>query len=1176
MFLTIVGPVGHEEETIALSCLGMNLGTVLRQYDEAIEACWINNRPDMNWRRYIPNKHDRVKVQLHTGTAAFFLPLFSTFLSASAAATAASVASAITVSLVVSAIGMGIQMALAPKPAHLNGDNSQSFGISGFQNTTGQGTPIPVCYGRNRVTPHIIASGIDVSADHKDMLGRVLYSIGDTGGDEYESISDVEIDNVAADQYEGLVVQTRLGSLTQTVIPEFGNTTSIWFDGRTIPWNDTFNTGSFIRRANTTNEVDRDILTITFPSGLWRTRTSGKRDEDKATLRIWYADSNSDLNNEANWHIAPATAEYFIGNPADPDWLFVNNVQSALYYRLQIDFPSRGDWTLRFLITNSHNFWYPPDAVHSATMVLYNIEEVQFTTDTYPGFALLALTNIPAKQIKSLQSMKVTCLVNGKKVNTPNGKMFSRSRQWIVRDLMTGPCGMDYEFDDSELDLVQWQNEAAYYDDPVPGHVITSGTVTSGTTASVIHLDTAITLDASIYFLTVKNADHNEFQRITDGAGTYTTVNVTAFSFTPDPGDEFTFAASEPRDCCDFILNQRKWDIDWVRAVAGEGRACVAPSGLLWKYLIEKPGDPNLLFCEPGNIIENTIQLDVSPPEDDPYNQILAEFRDETDHYNPALTQPVDGPDTPYPSVIQKAVHFDTVTRESQAIRECMIVIKRQFLERRKWSFISPLGKIVSEPLDIDWMSERQLGDIGAYTGILPAGSTTTVINLPIPVVLDPAKSYIMLIQKRDNTPAESRTVSTGPGEWIQVTVSSPYTTAPTEGSWFALGELLVDNIQTRCREITVDSDGRVKQMRSEYVPEIFTADPIPPKQIRRHFPYVSVPPIPLRDAAVRAQLVQRIDGSWGTVILYDVTPGLIKIASTNSAVIWPTVWIPITVLPQQIQGVISGVNSFQRYYFAGAFWQLTSGSGAGVSSKRKIVDFDPNPIFQSGVTSYSITLEGAQPPGAITGESCLIEWERFSDTAGFKVDLSTDAFAWSEVGRARGFHYEVDGGDQGGTFYYRFTPLNASEVQNKIARLVKGPITISGDLTAPPAPISVMAFATTSLITVEATFQLPMALDFAGIEILVKQFQYAGSPAHKVYANVPVIQTRTDATRENGTGGTVAIRKTVDIRNVFNYPPAPQLWDAQVRAYDYSGNKSAWVMGNDFYPQQLTQADIA
>ena len=1130
MFLTIVGPVGHEE-TRAVVTRGMNLATLLGNYGQAVEACFINNNPTVNWGGYIPQRNDRVTVHINTGIVAAMIPaIVTTIISAEMAAM---IANAVIMAVVNLVIGIVVQ-ALTPQPKAAKLDGSPTpYGITGFQNTTGQGVPIPVYWGENIVTPHIVAGGIDVSADHKTMLGKVLYCIGDSMGDGYQSLSNVEIDNIPVSQYEGVRVDYRLGTMDQTVIPEFENTSTPWFDGRNLPWDDVTNDGDWIIYETKATNVSRIGVTFAFPGGLYRMNKTGSRRPEIVSIWIQYQRVGDDPN---AWTYSRPKAGEYVGDRLS--YHFEDDSQSALYYKIFVDFGSvcqaaadrywldypdvkadpyfgttadaaydhyttyksygyvwhfelcsGSQWRVRFMVNGSH-MAFPKDENHSAQVQLYNVEEIIFTTRAYPGYVLLALLDIPAKQIKSLQSMKVTVKVEGKKIAVPGftEKVYSRKRAWIVRDMMVGPCGMDYEFDESEINEAQWITESAYHD-------------------------------------TVVDAQ---------GGGT------------------------ELYDLCDVPCTNRQWDWDWVKAVAGEGRARVIPSGYQWHLLIDKPGSPNLLYSEPGNVIENSIQMEIGPLEDDPYTEIIAEFRDVDDNDRPALTPPIYAdPANPPPSIIQKAIHFDTIRRESQAIRECRVIIKRQFLERRRWNFSTPIGMIVSEPWDLDYFCERKIGETGAYTGVLPAGSTTTTVTLPFIATLEADRTYMMAVQRRDASPTERKIVSTGPGNWGQVEVTSPFSIAPAEGDWCALGRMEEDYTVTRCQDVKIDNSGKISQIRTVYKPEVYTADDLPPKSERRKFGYSSIPPLPLLDAAVSAQVVTKNDGTQGNLITFDITPGLIShtgqvrgAASTNYF---------------QADSTFEPLDWWNAEYYRDAWVQMLNGQN-WQQGARRIYHYDPGPM--------AVYFDPPFPYVVEYGAHYKIFWEKFTDTHGFILETSLDASAWTEIARPTGFHYQRDGDDLGGFRYYRFTPLNAYGVPNNFGRQIRW-TTVVGDSVAPAAPISVVAFATTLFITVEATFTLPMAYDFSGIEILVRQFQYGGVPVRKIYAVIPVVNTRMDATRENGTSGTIAIKKTVDVRNIYTYPPVPQAWDVAVRAYDYSGNKSAWVQGNDFYPQKLTAADI-
>ena len=1117
MFLIEHGPAGKIVEHGAIDNRDLTLGRILEGVE--VDSVWVNRYPKADWPSYVPVRGDKVEFYSQIGTPIQWIQGIIMLITIIASVLQATV--------------------FAPRRPKISGDRSDAFGTTGFRNTTGQGVPILRAYGYNRIYPHVIASSVRTNPDHKSMVGKWLGCVGASDDNGWEDLTDILINDIPVEQFEGVIVHKRLGTPDQAIIPGFEDVPTAWLVNQEVPYDEDNEQGSPIVYTTKANNPNVSVLTFSFPSGLYRINASGKRKPDVVAVDIWQRRADPSQTDADYVRVLPSyegEGGYVPSNGVGYEQFhFEDSTQSGTFRDVVIDHAPifagyAGDPTEVYIkIQISHAGDGPHDEPHATTLFLYNVEEIIYTTRNYPNRVLLGLENLPSRQIPNLESMKVSVLAKCQRVKeydstgTNYTLKASRKRCWNTAHFLSNQrIGMGYEIDESEIDTVQWAYDAqAYYDEQVQ--------------------------------VDVKDAQGNIIS-------TY----------------------DETRDYCDIIIADRKWDWEHVKRMVGEGRAILFPSNGKWKWAVDKPGSPDLLLSEPGNIIEGSITQEISPP-DKYWNQIIGEYRDETDNYQPAITPAINADDlnlipAPPASVVQEAVSYETITRRSQAMRENMVMIKRQFLEKRRWTFTSPQTAIVKEPLDLDWLCERVLGDEGCFTGYIGDGSTTTDVILDRPVEIRNAQ-YLLVIQHRDGSMAESRIVSTGEGDWIKITVESAFTKIPARNDIYALGVIDVDHVVTRCREMTINAEGRVEQLRTEYRPEVYTPDPMFEGFNSHIFPIVSMPPLPLRDAYVSNHNTLKADGSWGLTLNFDVTPGEHRTASVNTGVSWPVVWLPVSLLPQQYQGpsLQPGEpprNSFQRYYFNGAYWQLTSGNGAGYASRRKIIDFDPNPVSILGTLSYSITLEGSQPPGSITGENCTIEWDRWAETRGFKLEISQDALAWTLVTKKEGFHQELDGGDQGGSWYYRFTPFNVSGIENNVARLVKG-VAIQGDTVAPPAPISVLGFATTSFITIEATFQLPMALDFAGIEILARQFGYSGVPPHKVYQIGNLVLTRLAATRENGTSGTIAIRKTVDIRNVYVYPPAGQAWDAEVRAYDYSGNKSAAVMSNDFYPQKFTAADI-
>jgi hypothetical protein len=1141
MFLTVAmrEDSGLYEDSATVDANGANLSHLLQQYAIGIEACLINGRLVADWENYIPQKSERVRLVLKTEAPALFLPLFTPLFATAAAATVAATVTSMIVSMAVSMAIGAIIRALTPNPKapKLDGNGAQAFGITGFTNTTGQGVPIPVWYGEQRVWGHVIASGANLSADYTTMLANILYCLGDSGGDGYEAIYDVRIDRIPADQYKGVTVHTRLGSLTQSVIPEFSRTSNLFVDGRTLPYNEATETGTPLNYTTQGNNINVIKLILHFPGGLWSATKTGQFRQDFIDLRIDLKRTGSAADfvyvpspSGVYWHIEDAVrsaffrdvyiqtsmvslesaTRYWADRPdvaADPfygsspmaafqHWIVFGQFEGAIWHD---ELAPAGQWDLKITV-NSAGMGSIQDP-HATTVVIFNVEEISYTTTNYPGYVLLGITGLQGNQVKNLQSVEVSAFVKGKKcknVLIPGSPLaYTRERTQIVRDMMVHPtCGMGYEFFESEIDDSQWHFESlAYYDESVPAQ----------------------------------------------GGGT------------------------EQRDLCDVGITERRWDWDWVKRVAGEGRACVIPSGLKWKYIVDKPGTPNMLLAEPGNIIEGSISMEISPP-DDPFNQIVGQFRDSTSDYTSELSQPIDSI-APRTSVNQKVVAYETITRESEVIRENMIQMKRQDLEKRRFSFVSPSSQLLGEPFDIDWLSERTIGDIGAYTGVLSPGSTPATLYLPYTIELEAGKNYLAIIQHKGMSLCETRQIATGAGRWNEISLTSVFNNPIEEGTIFAIGEELIDHIKTRARDFQIDDQGHITQIRTEYIEEVYNPDALPAGLDRKRFPLSIVPPIPIRDAAVQCQLVQRKDGSWASVILFDITRGLAVHGGHMALNAHTALPIGAGVTDVTTTVIVLDFNEprqpEQTNYYKGAYLLVADGPFHDI--ERRILYYD--------APSRSAACE--EFPGLPTaGTTYRIRWTSFSETYGFKIEQSLDRINWYELARPVGMHFEKDGGDQGGTWYHRFTPYNSSGIFNNFAPLVRDPVTFFGDTTPPDPPAVVEAWGVLKTVTIQATFNLPTSLDLAAIEAVVVSFDFlldaSGNPYRGNLIGYAQARAGTSAAL---VGQTSNVRMVFDLSN--NPPPYGKNLYTQVRSIDFSGNVSGYVQSNDFQLQQITNADI-
>ena len=404
---------------------------------------------------FVPSSKDFVEIYVEPKGSLAVAGLVSAGVLASATTvTAVVVAAAVNVILAVG-LSFAIQ-ALSPKPrlggGSLGGNSGrreEAFGITGLTNTVVEGTPAFVVYGQRRVFGHLIGTNTLVSDDGKNMSFSALYFMGETGGDGYESITDVEINGSPSVDLPGTTINTRLGLPAQSVISGFEEITQAYSDNRPLA----FNTGIIYTLRSTTASSCR--LIVSYPGGLRAlNKKNGQELPGLSKIRVEFK------------------------RKVDVVWILgaehtVSHYSNARFFRdFPLDFGSSDEWEIRVTEFQDKNATIP--ATISADAQLFNVVEIEQSVRTYPNAALLSIHGAGSEQVQSIQGMEVSALVKGKKVKVWNGATFTtewtRKRAWILRDILTHSLvGLGHRikesFFDDDLALVG-QN---YWDESVTG-----------------------------------------------------------------------------------------------------------------------------------------------------------------------------------------------------------------------------------------------------------------------------------------------------------------------------------------------------------------------------------------------------------------------------------------------------------------------------------------------------------------------------------------------------------------------------------------------------------------------------------------------------------------------------------------------------------------------------------
>ncbi len=312
-------------------------------------------------------------------------------------------------------------------------ESSPRYGFDNLNNVSHDGGPVPVIYGMERVAPQIVSMTTDQNGTSQVLRMLMLVCEG-----EIESITDVRINEVPADDFKDVIVETRTGTADQTVIDGFNEIGTAWQAGTKL----THRTSHLHAMRN---DSDSAILSFVWPSGMYAVQKDGDiitvgvsltfeiREEGKTTWipvqpRTW---------------VQKSVGGYWLGHvPAGGPWRHIGSgvwhhsakTQSTYRTQMRVHFPSRGKWDVR--VTGAQ----VAHERHINIPTLTNVVEILNDQRAYPNRALLAL-EIPASGQLSGGTPRVTCLVKGKKVATTPWDSsaddeWSRNPVWCLRDML--------------------------------------------------------------------------------------------------------------------------------------------------------------------------------------------------------------------------------------------------------------------------------------------------------------------------------------------------------------------------------------------------------------------------------------------------------------------------------------------------------------------------------------------------------------------------------------------------------------------------------------------------------------------------------------------------------------------------------------------------------------------
>lgn len=417
MHLTVKCPFAKDEHAQVLPVPGKTLGMLFATHRQGITGCQVNGAFIEQWDEYLPAPGDRIVL--------FVDPqLFESF-----AAFAAWAIQAIAVAVIGTAISIGLQYlirSLTPTKSQTEGKPEQVYGIAGLTNTTAQGTPKLICYGKRRVYGHILSTRVFVTGGAEDdgekMLFSILYYMGEG---PIQSLTQPQIDDVDVSQYAGVSYHTRLGGVDNATLihADFTQFSQVWSDGRQLPL-----------AQPIVYQTRSSLTTRAYPVFFTPFLRSDGGGAAEHTIRV---------------EISTVAANAFFFNQV----LSWNTLSiSPRFGAVQIDFPSAGQWLIRLTLDATSN-------AQNTVPTLFNVMEEQAGSQLYPDSALLAFTGVANSQIQSFDAMRGSALEEGRLVKIWNGTSFTTEhtnrRAWILRDAIT----------DTRVGFGNWIDESLFDDD---------------------------------------------------------------------------------------------------------------------------------------------------------------------------------------------------------------------------------------------------------------------------------------------------------------------------------------------------------------------------------------------------------------------------------------------------------------------------------------------------------------------------------------------------------------------------------------------------------------------------------------------------------------------------------------------------------------------------------------
>lgn len=346
-------------------------------------------------------------------------------------------------------------------PSGQNGlEDSPRYGLDNTTNEAHEGGTVPVIYGQERIAPKWISKRKSLEGGNE-----VVWYLGLIGHGVITGITDVQINGNASANYPSVAQDVRPGTATQTAIPGF-ETSGQLYDASTV-----MDTGvNFVHTGRQAHDITS--FAMIFQRGIYYRNNNGLYASGNSVYIERKKFGEPDSMYAAVTSGVTGWSSALFGGGSAGGWYSVLNITKTSRHNthLEITHPTSQRWVIR--LSGSVSNVETGTVSNIRVPTVETINEIQTTSQTYPGYAILGM-KIPQTGQISGSDPRVTCLVQGLEVYNPatDTTEWTRNPVWCLRDYMLNATyGVGHRYVSADIDDGvggSWRTIASTCDDSI-------------------------------------------------------------------------------------------------------------------------------------------------------------------------------------------------------------------------------------------------------------------------------------------------------------------------------------------------------------------------------------------------------------------------------------------------------------------------------------------------------------------------------------------------------------------------------------------------------------------------------------------------------------------------------------------------------------------------------------